>query len=198
VARVAAQRGARVSLIGANTEALNTPAGVDLVPVLDARQLREEVLGASAGADIVVMAAAVADFRPVAVARYKIKKEHGGGEPMSVPLTRNPDVLTELTSARAAGTPPVIVGFAAETGDGDGDVLAHGRTKLIRKGCDLLVVNTVGDDHAFGRPDNAGWLLERTGAQTALPLGPKSVLAAAVLDSAVRISRCEGGANDQR
>ena len=98
---------------------------------------------AAADADVVVMAAAVADFRPAAAAGHKIKKIGRGARRRSS-STENPDVLAELVAA-PAGPGQVIVGFAAETGDDDGDVLEHGRAKLARKGCDLLVVNAVGD-----------------------------------------------------
>lgn len=137
LARTAAARGARVTLIAANA-ALPDPAGVDVVPVGTAVQLREAVLKAAAEADAVVMAAAVADFRPAAYATGKIKKKDGQ-EPEPVALVRNPDVLAEISADRARSG-QVIVGFAAETDD----VLANGRAKLARKGCDLLVVNEVG------------------------------------------------------
>src|SRR6478609_10329616 len=110
------------------------------------------MLAESAGADVVVMAAAVADFRPENAAATKLKKG-GAGEPSAVPLVRNPDVLAELVTKRAPGQ--LVVGFAAETGDDEGDVLAHARAKLARKGCDLLAVNDVSAGQVFGRADNA-------------------------------------------
>ena len=94
------------------------------------------------------MSAAVADFRPETVAATKLKKG-SAGEPSAVPLVRNPDVLAELVTKRAPGQ--LVVGFAAETGDDDADVLTHARTKLARKGCDLLVVNDVSAGQVFGR-----------------------------------------------
>ena len=105
------------------------------------------MLGAAAEADAVVMAAAVADFRPRDTSATKIKK--GAGEPTEIALVRNPDVLAELAAPPRRRPGQVVVGFAAETGDAEGDVLAHGRAKLARKGCDLLVVNEVG---AAGHP----------------------------------------------
>jgi phosphopantothenoylcysteine decarboxylase/phosphopantothenate--cysteine ligase len=184
LASVAAARGALVTLIAANVDAPD-PAGSEVVRVGSAEQLREAAHAAAKDADVIVMAAAVADFRPAAPARHKIKKSDTDPEPVG--LVRNPDVLAELVAERAAGrlNTPVIVGFAAETGDANGDVLSHGRAKLARKGCDLLVVNAVGDGRAFGQPDNAGIILSADGSEVDVPLGPKTVLAAALLDAVV-------------
>jgi len=182
LASVAAARGARVSLIAANVE-LPPPAAAELIGVGTAEQLREATLAAAKDADVVVMTAAVADFRPANEAPVKIKKS--SGTPSSVELVANPDVLADLVAARAAGelAAPVIVGFAAETGDEHADVLAHGRAKLARKGCDLLVVNEVSATKVFGRPDNAAVILSRTGEPVEIPLAPKTVLAAALCDA---------------
>ncbi|MEV0625617.1 bifunctional phosphopantothenoylcysteine decarboxylase/phosphopantothenate--cysteine ligase CoaBC [Nonomuraea wenchangensis] len=195
LARTAAARGAEVTLVAANV-ALPDPAGATVVRVESAAQLREAVLAASAGADVVVMAAAVADFRPADRHDVKIKKT--GGEPEPIRLTKNPDILAELGELRraareAAGDPAasdpavagrvvvdpaVIVGFAAETHD----VLANGQAKLARKGCDLLVVNQVGEGRAFGTPDNAATVLIAGGEPVEVPLGPKEDVADAVWD----------------
>jgi phosphopantothenoylcysteine decarboxylase/phosphopantothenate--cysteine ligase len=180
LARVAAQRGAEVVLVAAHTTALPDPAAVRIVRAGTAEQLRRAVLAEAAGADAVVMAAAVADFRPVDQAEYKIKKT-ADGDPAPVALTRNPDILAELVAARRPGQ--VLVGFAAETGDADRDALAHGRDKLGRKKCDLLVVNEVGDGRAFEVEDNSGWLLGADGGELELPEGSKAALAAAVWDA---------------
>ncbi len=179
LASVAAARGARATLVAANVE-LPDPAGTDVVPVGSTAELRDAVHKAAADADIVVMAAAVADFRPSAPATSKIKKSERAPEPVA--LERNPDVLAELVASRRPGQ--VLVGFAAETGDDSGDVLAHGRAKLAAKGCDLLVVNAVGSGRAFGRPDNAAVILAADGTEVQVPLGPKALLAAAVWDAA--------------
>jgi phosphopantothenoylcysteine decarboxylase/phosphopantothenate--cysteine ligase len=117
----------------------------------------------------------------VSLAEHKIKKD--GSDPAPLTLTQNPDVLVELVGARAPGQ--VVVGFAAETGDEHGDALHHGRAKLARKGCDLLVVNTVGDGTAFEVADNAGWLLAADGSETVLPSGSKALLASRVWDAVV-------------
>lgn len=180
LARVAAQRGARVTLVAGHTVDLGAPAGVDVVAAGTAVAMEAAVRGAAADADAVVMAAAVADFRPVDTAVDKIKR--GDAEPAPLRLTQNPDILAGLVA-----DPPrpgqVVVGFAAETGDADGDVLHHGRAKLARKGCDLLVVNAVGDGKAFETADNAGWLLARDGGEEELPFGSKALLASRIWDA---------------
>ncbi|MFE4535972.1 bifunctional phosphopantothenoylcysteine decarboxylase/phosphopantothenate--cysteine ligase CoaBC [Streptomyces scopuliridis] len=175
LARTAAARGARVTLIEANT-GFADPAGVDVVHVGTAVQLREAVLKAAAEADAVVMAAAVADFRPASYAEGKIKKKDGE-EPAPVALVRNPDILAEISAERARPG-QVIVGFAAETDD----VLANGRKKLRRKGCDLLVVNEVGERKTFGAEENEAVVLAADGGETAVPYGPKEALADVVWD----------------
>ncbi|MCP2253989.1 phosphopantothenoylcysteine decarboxylase / phosphopantothenate--cysteine ligase [Prauserella aidingensis] len=184
LARVAAQRGARVTLVSAHTDALPEPAGVDLVDVSTAAELGEAVDAAAADADVVVMAAAVADFRPAGTSGHKIKKSDDNPDPV-LELERNRDVLAGLVARRTPGQ--IIVGFAAETGDAEGSVLDHARAKLARKGCDLLVVNAVGEGGAFDADDNTGWLLASDGAEDRIPLGAKSELAATVWDAATRL-----------
>jgi phosphopantothenoylcysteine decarboxylase/phosphopantothenate--cysteine ligase len=179
LARTAVARGAEVCLVAANVT-LPDPAGVKVVRVVSAADLRDAVLAAAPDADAVVMAAAVADFRPVHRAASKIKKTADGGVPEPVALERTADVLTELVAGRGAGQ--LIVGFAAETGDADGDWLAHGREKLARKGCDLLVVNEVGGGKAFEVGENAAVVLGADGSQTTVPFGPKEALADVVWD----------------
>ncbi|MEQ3549717.1 bifunctional phosphopantothenoylcysteine decarboxylase/phosphopantothenate--cysteine ligase CoaBC [Pseudonocardia nematodicida] len=180
LARVAAQRGARVTLVAGHTEDLGDPAAVDVVRAPTAVAMEAAVRSAAEDADAVVMAAAVADFRPVDTATDKIKR--GDHEPPALRLTQNPDILAGLVRDPLRDG-QVIVGFAAETGDATGDVLHHGRAKLARKGCDLLVVNAVGDGKAFGTPDNAGWLLARDGAEDELPMGSKALLASRIWDA---------------
>ncbi|MGW0176030.1 bifunctional phosphopantothenoylcysteine decarboxylase/phosphopantothenate--cysteine ligase CoaBC [Rhodococcus sp. NPDC003322] len=193
IARLAAQRGAQVTLIAGYTAELADPAAVDVVRVKTAQEMKVAVdraagIGAAAGAataaDAVVMAAAVADFRPSTVAAAKIKK--GADEPDVIPLTRNDDILAGLVQARRDGDLPAgirIVGFAAETGDAQGDVLTHARAKFARKGCDLLVVNAVGDGKAFEVDSNDGWLLASDGSEHALAHGSKALMASRVLDA---------------
>ncbi len=177
LARVAAARGAEVVLVAANVD-LPAPFGVRAVPVGTAEELRTAMAEHAPDADVVVMSAAVADFRPADVAATKLKKTDDPGEVPEVRLVRNPDVLAELVAARPPGQ--LVVGFAAETGDDDGDVLTHARAKLARKGCDLLVVNDVSGGGVFGRPDNAAVVLAADGSATEVPHGSKDAVAAAV------------------
>jgi phosphopantothenoylcysteine decarboxylase / phosphopantothenate---cysteine ligase len=174
LARAAAARGAEVTLVAANT-GLADPAGARVVRVVSARELREAMLAAAAGADAVVMAAAVADYRPEARNEEKIKKT--GAPPEPIRLIENPDILRELVATRIRPE-QVIVGFAAETRD----ILAAGRAKLAAKGCDLLVVNQVGSGLAFGTTDNEAFILAADGSQTHVPRGPKESLAEVVWD----------------
>jgi phosphopantothenoylcysteine decarboxylase / phosphopantothenate---cysteine ligase len=176
LARVAAARGAEVVLVAANVE-LPVPFGVRVVPVGTAEELRTAMHAEAPDADVVVMSAAVADFRPASVAGAKMKKD-SAGEPDSVPLVRNPDVLAELVAKRRPGQ--LVVGFAAETGDADADVLTHARAKLARKGCDLLVVNDVSGDLVFGQSDNAVVVLAADGGATEIARGPKDTVAAGI------------------
>jgi phosphopantothenoylcysteine decarboxylase / phosphopantothenate---cysteine ligase len=186
LARIAAQRGSRVTLVMAHTTDLITPAGVEAVVVGTARELREVMLKAAPDADAVVMAAAVADFRPADPRPNKIKKSGAGPDPVALIL--NPDILAELVQHRLPGQ--VVVGFAAETGDASGGVLAHGRAKLGRKGCDLLIVNKVGHGSGFEVEHNTGWLLGDDGSEIELPAGPKTLLASHVWDAVTaRLSR---------
>jgi phosphopantothenoylcysteine decarboxylase/phosphopantothenate--cysteine ligase len=186
LAHVAARRGAEVTLVTANPS-LVPPIGVDVVEVQTALELRDAVVKAAVDADVVVMAAAVADFRPARYEPAKIKKSHDPAQPDAAPvieLVRNPDILQELVRSRGDATRPVIVGFAAETGDVAGSVLDHGRAKLERKGCDLLVVNEVGGGKGFGTDDNTVHIL-RQGSADVAQAGPasKEDVAAAVWDS---------------
>ena len=188
MARVMAQRGADVTLIAGNTAGLIDPAGVDVVHIGSAAQLRDAVSKHAPDAHVLVMAAAVADFRPSRPAMSKIKKgPESEGEP-SIELTRTDDVLAGAVRARTDGQLPnmrAIVGFAAETGDANGDVLFHARAKLQRKGCDLLVVNAVGENRAFEVDNNDGWLLAADGTESALEHGSKTLMASRIVDAIV-------------
>jgi phosphopantothenoylcysteine decarboxylase/phosphopantothenate--cysteine ligase len=177
LATAAIARGAEVTLIAANVS-LPDPAGAKVIRVGSADELRTAVLEAAANADAVVMAAAVADFRPATTSASKIKKS--AADPAPLALTRNPDVLTELSNPRRPGQ--VVVGFAAETDD----VLANGRAKLVAKGADLLVVNQVGDGMGFETADNAATVLAADGATTEIASGPKAALADVVWDLVAR------------
>jgi phosphopantothenoylcysteine decarboxylase/phosphopantothenate--cysteine ligase len=173
LASTAVARGAEVTVVSANVD-LPDPAGAKVERVTSAVQLRAAVLAAAGGADAVIMAAAVADYRPQTRHDVKIKKTAAGPEPLG--LVENPDVLRELAGRRRPGQ--VIAGFAAETQD----LLEHGRAKLAAKGCDLLVVNQVGKGIAFGTADNEAVVLAADGTVTPVPRGPKEVLADVVWD----------------
>lgn len=192
IALLAAARGATVTLVAANT-ALTGPPRVTVVPVTSALELAAAVEQFAPDMDAVVMAAAVADYRPRAAAGTKMKKAPDGGS-ATLELVVNPDILAGLVAQRA-GTHPVIVGFAAETGDASGSVLEHGRAKLIRKGCDLLVVNDVSTGRGFEVDDNAAVLLAQDGSPPVdVPLGPKTVLAAVICDELSRLlARVDAG-----
>ena len=179
LARAAAARGAKVTLVSANVS-LPDPAGADLLRVGSAAEMRHAVLDTATTADAVVMAAAVADFRPSSYAAAKIKKTADGGVPQ-VELERTDDILAELSAARRREG-QVVVGFAAETGDASGSVLDHGREKLAAKGCDLLVVNEVGIDRGFESEENEAVVLGSDGRVTPVPRGPKAALAHVVWD----------------
>jgi phosphopantothenoylcysteine decarboxylase / phosphopantothenate---cysteine ligase len=179
LARAAAARGAEVVLVAANVT-LPDPAGVEVRRVESTEQLRDAVLDAALGADAVVMAAAPADFRPAGVSGTKIKKTPDGAAP-PLHLVQNPDILAELSRTSPA-RPPVVVGFAAETGDAEGSVLDHARAKLARKGCDLLVVNDVSGGRVFGSEQNEAVVLAADGPVATVPLGSKGALAHLVWD----------------
>jgi phosphopantothenoylcysteine decarboxylase/phosphopantothenate--cysteine ligase len=185
VAAVAAGRGAEVTLVSANVE-LPIPDGVMLVPVRTAVELGEAVAKAAHECDVVVMAAAVADFRPAHYTEVKIKKTHGSPADESAPsieLVRNPDVLAGLVRDRGSASSPVIVGFAAETGDGEHTVLELARQKFRRKGCDVLVANEVGVDKTFGQDTTTVHILRRgVDAVTRVGPVPKETVAATLWD----------------
>ncbi len=189
---VAAHRlGADVTLVSANIGAevlALLPAAVEIVPVGTSRELEDAVRSATAKADVVVMAAAVADFRPVKQADSKIKKHRLGGSDspggMRIELIENPDILAGLIARppRTDGTRTFVVGFAAETGDENGDVLAHGTAKARRKGADLLAVNAVGKQLGFGDVPNALVILDSQGEEVAKASGTKDEVADALME----------------
>jgi phosphopantothenoylcysteine decarboxylase/phosphopantothenate--cysteine ligase len=178
-ARSAVARGADVTVVAANVE-LPDPAGAKLIRVVSARDMHAAMLAEAGTADVVVMTAAVADFRPVTRSEEKIKKD--GRVPEPIVLTENPDILAALSARRTAHGPAgqVIVGFAAET---DPDLDAA-RAKLARKGCDLLVVNPVGNGQGFGSADNEAVVLGADGTATPIPRRSKDGLANVVWDLA--------------
>jgi len=176
VAAEAARRGAVVALV-AGPSAEPTPPGVERIDVESARDMLEAVRARLADSDVVVKAAAVADFRPAAVADRKIKKESlADGAGLSLQLVRNPDILSEVSRARGDR---IVVGFAAESHD----LLAAARRKLERKGCDLIVANDVSREGAgFDGDTNAVVLVWPGGQVEELPVLPKTEVAAQLLD----------------
>jgi phosphopantothenoylcysteine decarboxylase / phosphopantothenate---cysteine ligase len=182
LAKAAVARGAEATVIAANV-ALPDPAGVKVVPVGTALELRAAVLAAATGADVVVMNAAVADFRPAEYAESKIKKTDDTGAP-TLTLVQNPHVLRELGRERRAPG-QTVVGFAAETGDAEHSPLELGRRKVGQYGVDLLVVNEVGPEKVFGRPTTQAVILGADGAESPLPVMAKAALADAVWDRVV-------------
>lgn len=180
VAAEAARRGARVVLI-TGPSGLPRPAGLEVVAVRSAAEMHRAVSAHAAQADIVVMAAAVADYTPAeANTGEKIEKTDA---PLQLRLVRTVDILAELGRARGAADRPVLVGFAAESGD----PVARGRTKLRAKQADLIVANDISADRGgFESDDNAVTLIGRD-AEESLPLAPKTRIAAAILDSAERL-----------
>ncbi|MDQ3484856.1 MAG: bifunctional phosphopantothenoylcysteine decarboxylase/phosphopantothenate--cysteine ligase CoaBC [Actinomycetota bacterium] len=183
LAAAASARGAEVTVVAANVS-LSEPAGVKVVAVTSTGQLADAVFDAARGADAVVMAAAPADFRPASASTSKIKKRADRTAP-TLELVETPDVLAALVQSRGGASAPILVGFAAETGDTEGGVLDHARAKLRRKGCDLLVVNDVSDGTVFGEDDNQAVILSIEGTETSVPRGSKKDLAHAVWDQVV-------------
>ena len=183
LARAAAAAGAEVELIAAHIE-VAIPDGIKSSSVETALDLREATLEAAARSDVVIMAAAVADFRPAEVTDSKIKKRDDAADPV-ITLVRNPDILVEVVQQRGTDGTPLIVGFAAETGDDRGNVLDYALSKLERKGCDLLVLNRVGRDLVFGQDDTEITVLARSGAEPQSHRGSKDSAAATVIERIV-------------
>jgi len=184
LARTAQARGARVTLVAANID-VQVPPGVDVVHAETGAELRDAVRAAAKDADVVVMAAAVADFRPLTSAESKIKKQPDGA-PTVLELVETVDILAELGKERLRPG-QVVVGFAAETGDATGTVLEHGRAKARRKGADLLVVNAVGGGRGFGTDVNDVTILDGSGALVGQASGTKVEVAHAVWDAVVAL-----------
>ena len=189
LAEAARDLGATVHLIGANLE-VPAPEGVQVTRVVSALDLREATLEASAAADVLIMSAAVADFRPAEFAEFKIKKSADSEDAPVIQLVRNPDILREVVvrrqQARKAGEstlgPKLIVGFAAETGSAEKTPLELGREKLQRKGTDFLAVNAVGVNRGFGTDDNTITLLSTLVDEAPVFSGSKKELSVRLLE----------------
>jgi phosphopantothenoylcysteine decarboxylase/phosphopantothenate--cysteine ligase len=189
IAEAAAARGAEVTLVAANLE-VREPGGCRVHAVSTALELQQAMAEASAEADVVVMAAAVADYRPASVSEAKIKKVDGE-ERVTLELVRNPDILAELGAAPHDGT--LLVGFAAET-EGDPDrLLELGRAKRRAKGADLLVVNRVGWSRGFASDENAVSIIDEADEVVAEASGTKMSVAHGILD--VVAARLAAGGN---
>ncbi|MET0784949.1 MAG: bifunctional phosphopantothenoylcysteine decarboxylase/phosphopantothenate--cysteine ligase CoaBC [Leifsonia flava] len=187
IAAAARARGADVTLIAAHLE-VSPPEGVTLVEASTARELQQAVTDAAADADILVMAAAVADYRPAVVVDSKIKKE-SQGDTLELSLVKNPDILAELGAARRAGEYPGLrlVGFAAETEPDPAALLELGRAKIARKGADLLVVNRVGWTEGFATDGNSVVVLDGAGDIVSEAAGSKMSVADRILDAIVAL-----------
>lgn len=181
LALAAAARGADVTLIAANLE-VAAPESVSVVRVGSTLELAAAVEEAAASADVVIMAAAVADYRPESVAESKIKKEQQG-DVLDLRLVKNPDILKGISQQRRPGQ--VVVGFAAETEQDDDALLALGRAKIARKGCDFLVVNRVGWTEGFATESNSVVVIDRSGDTVVTSSGTKMSVADRILDLVV-------------
>lgn len=187
LAEVAVQRGAEVTIVAGATDNLPTPPGARIIRVGSAVQMQEVIEEASADADIVVMAAAVADMRPKNPASVKLKKGVDSDALSSLELVENPDILAGLVADRRPGQ--TIVGFAAETGDTERSALEHAKVKLQRKGCDVLMCNEVGNGKVFGQATNMGWILTRNGEVFEVGAGSKFEVAAQIWDAIEAVHR---------
>lgn len=189
LAEEARDLGAHVHLIAANIE-VPAPEGVRVTRVERALELREVVLEASASADVLVMSAAVADFRPAEFAEFKIKKSADSEDAPVINLVRNPDILREVVVRRAQAReggqtcmgPQIIVGFAAETGSAEKTPLELGREKMQRKGADFLAVNTVGVNLGFGTDENTITLLSTLTEEEPVLMGSKKDVSVRLLE----------------
>jgi phosphopantothenoylcysteine decarboxylase/phosphopantothenate--cysteine ligase len=188
VARAAADRGAEVVLIAAHVEAtVRADAAhprITVVPVGTASELGAAVTSAAAEADVVVMAAAVADYRPASVADRKLSKD--AGPLTAIELVENEDIVAGLVRSRRPGQ--TVVGFAAETAEDAADLRERGVRKRRRKGVDLLAVNDVNEGHGFEQPHNALLIIGSDDAVVAEASGTKRAVADALWD-AVRAAR---------
>lgn len=182
LARAALARGAEVTLVLGASE-VAAPNGVQLITAPTAEQMRVAMLAESPSANLVIMAAAVADFRPVMPSNQKLKKAELG-DSLTLELSANPDILAELVQVRRPGQ--TIIGFAAETAETDEALLALGLSKLARKGCDLLVLNRVGAGLVFGEDATSVHILSASDASVRDAAGDKESVAHVILDEALR------------
>jgi len=180
---IAAQRGAEVTIVAGATDELEPPSGAEVITVGSTREMQQAMAERAPEADVVIMAAAVADFRPEAEADTKLKKGQADDALSTIRLTENPDILKGLVRMRQEGqTAATIIGFAAETDN----ELENGRAKLKRKGADMLMLNSVAGGGVFGQARNRGWLLSADGREEEIPDGTKHEVAARIWDAIER------------
>ena len=183
---IAAQRGAKVTIVAGATDELQPPSGAEVIKVGSTREMQQAMADRARDADVVIMAAAVADFRPEAEADTKLKKGQADDALSTIRLTENPDILKDLVQMREAGqTAATIIGFAAETDN----ELENGRAKLKRKGADMLMLNSVAGGGVFGQARNRGWLLSAGGGEEEIPDGTKYEVAARIWDAIEHLSQ---------
>lgn len=179
LADIAAHRGADVTIVAGDTHALDIPPGAEIIKVRSTRDMKKAVDQAAVDADIVIMAAAVSDYRPENEADSKLKKGESDDALSTLHMVENPDILKGLVEKRNAGeTTATIVGFAAETDN----PLEYGTAKLKRKGADMLMVNSVAGGSVFGERRNSGWLIRADGEVEEIADGPKHLVAARIWD----------------
>lgn len=184
LAEWACQMGADVTIVAGNTASLPVPSGAKVRSIISTRELGQAMREEARDADVVIMAAAVSDFRPAEVAESKMKKGQADDALSTLHLVENPDVLKGLVAARDRAELPaecVIVGFAAETGDADKSALEYAQEKFARKGCDVIMANEVGRDKTFGQKSNEGWILRSGLEPQRVEHGSKQVVAAQIL-----------------
>lgn len=182
---IAAQRGAEVTIVAGATEDLDAPSGAEVVCVGSTRDMEQAMQERAVDADVIIMAAAVADFRPETEATSKLKKGQSDDALSTIRLTENPDILRGLVEKRDAGqTDAVIIGFAAETDN----ELENGLAKLNRKGADMLMLNSVAGGGVFGQARNRGWLLSANGGEVEIPDGTKHEVAVRIWDAVEALS----------
>lgn len=184
LAEWACQMGADVTIVAGNTASLPVPSGAKVRSIISTRELEQAMREEARDADVVIMAAAVSDFRPAEVAESKMKKGQADDVLSTLHLVENPDVLKGLVAARDRAELPaecVIVGFAAETGDADKSALEYAQEKFARKGCDVIMANEVGRDKTFGQKSNEGWILRSGLEPQRVEHGSKQVVAAQIL-----------------
>lgn len=184
LAEWACQMGADVTIVAGNTASLPVPSGAKVRSIISTRELEQAMREEARDADVVIMAAAVSDFRPAEVAESKMKKGQADDALSTLHLVENPDVLKGLVAARDRAELPaecVIVGFAAETGDADKSALEYAQEKFARKGCDVIMANEVGRDKTFGQKSNEGWILRSGLEPQRVEHGSKQVVAAQIL-----------------